>query len=152
MLGYFDILGPIMQCKECQAMMWYDERIDKYRDAANLKFNLYCGNGKVQLPFLQLVPQLLQHLLFDKFASEGKNYQQNIQMYNTMFAFMSPAAKVDKTINNGKGPPTIHIQGQPCHRIGSLLPMLGGVPKFAELNIYDTEHEVQNILHVFRYL
>ncbi|KAG5042773.1 hypothetical protein JHK85_007041 [Glycine max] len=66
-----------------------------------------------------------------------------------MFAFMSLREKVDRTINNGKGAPTIHIQGQPCHRIGSLLPMLGGVPKFAELNIYDTEHEVQNILHVF---
>ena len=65
-------------------------------------------------------------------------------MYNTMFAFMSPAAKVDKTINNGKGPPTIHIQGQPCHRIGSLLPPSGGVPKFAQLYIYDIEHEVQN--------
>lgn len=144
--GYLDIQDPIMQCKECQAMMWYDERMDKYRDATNPKFTLCCGNGKVQLPLLQRAPQLLQHLLFNKSASESKNCQQNIRIYNKMFAFTSLGAKVDTTINNGKGPPTIRIQGQPCHRIGSLLPPPGDVPKFAQLYIYDTEYKVQNRL------
>ena len=36
-------------------------------------------------------------------------------------------------INDSRGPPTITIQGQPCHRIGSLLPMSG---KNANLHSY----------------
>jgi len=63
-----------------------------------------------------------------------------------IFSFTSPGAKLDKSFNNGKGPPTFRIQGQSCHFIGSLLPMLGNAPKFAQFYIYDTEHEIQNRL------
>ena len=48
-----------------------------------------------------------------------------------MFEFTSVGIKLDKSINCSRGPPTIKIQGQPCHRIGSLLPMSGKEPKFA---------------------
>ncbi|KAI5412729.1 hypothetical protein KIW84_057386 [Lathyrus oleraceus] len=61
-----------------------------------------------------------------------------------MFAFTSPGAKLDNKFNNGSGPPTIRIQGQTFHRIGSLLPSDGQTPKFAQLYIYDTENEVSN--------
>ncbi|KAL5187111.1 hypothetical protein HKD37_05G012846 [Glycine soja] len=60
------------------------------------------------------------------------------------FCFMMIQLIVDKTINNSRGPPTIRIQGQPCHKIGSLLPMPGKKPKFAHLYIFVTENEVQN--------
>ena len=59
-----------------------------------------------------------------------------------MFTFTSPRAKLDDFINDGRGPPTICIQGQPCHRIGSLLPMPRKESKFTQLYIYDVEHEV----------
>ena len=45
-----------------------------------------------------------------------------------MFAFNSAGIKLDKSINDSRGPPTIRIQGQPCHKIGSLLPMPGKEP------------------------
>ncbi|KAF1885816.1 hypothetical protein Lal_00042688 [Lupinus albus] len=61
-----------------------------------------------------------------------------------MFAFTSLGAKIYRLVNNGRGPPTIRIQGQPCHHIGSMLHMPGQLPKFAQLYIYDTEHEIQN--------
>ncbi|KAL5130922.1 Replication protein A DNA-binding subunit C [Glycine soja] len=51
---------------------------------------------------------------------------------------------LDKSINESRGPPTIRIQGQPCHRIGSLLPMPGKQPKFSQLYIFDTQNEVEN--------
>ncbi|KAF1877359.1 hypothetical protein Lal_00038275 [Lupinus albus] len=53
-------------------------------------------------------------------------------------------------MNSGRGPPTIRIQGQPCHRIGSMLPLPGQFPKFAQLYIYDTEHEIQNRMEGIR--
>ena len=67
-----------------------------------------------------------------------------------MFAFTSAGIKFDKTIDHSRGPPTIRIQGQPCHRIGSLLPMPGKEPKFAQLYIFDTENEVQNRINAMR--
>ncbi|KAG4947462.1 hypothetical protein JHK87_043469 [Glycine soja] len=73
-----------------------------------------------------------------------KNYQQNIRTYNMMFSFTSVGIKFDKSINHSRRPPTIRIQGQPCHKISSMLPMSGKKPKFAQLYIFPTENEVQN--------
>ncbi|KAH1060734.1 hypothetical protein GYH30_004272 [Glycine max] len=56
----------------------------------------------------------------------------------------SPKFSLYKSINETRGPPTIRIQGQPCHRIGSLLPMPGKQPKFAQLYIFDMQNEVEN--------
>ena len=67
-----------------------------------------------------------------------------------MFAFTSADIKFDKSINHSRGPPTIRIQGQPCHRISSMLPMPRKEPKFAQLYIFDTENEVQNRINAIR--
>jgi len=37
----------------------------------------------------------------------------------------------DTTTNKGRGPPNFRMQGQTCHRIGSMLPVEGQRPKFA---------------------
>lgn len=50
-----------------------------------------------------------------------------------MFPFTSPRAKLDNKFNNGRDPPIIRIQGQACHRIGSLLTPEGQPSKFAQL-------------------
>ena len=64
--------------------------------------------------------------------------------YNMMFAFSSLRAKIDTSVPKGKGPTIYKIPGQSCHLIGSLLPILGKPPKFAQLYIYDIENEIQN--------
>ena len=130
--------------------MWYDERISKRVRTTNPRFNLCCGGGKVELPLLQNPPKYLYQLLYDHDTSDSKNYQQNIRTYNMMFAFTSAGIKFDKSINHSRGPPTIRIQGQPCHRIGSMLPMPGKEPKFAQLYIFDTENEVHNRINAIR--
>uniref|UniRef100_A0A0R0JJH4 Helitron helicase-like domain-containing protein n=1 Tax=Glycine max TaxID=3847 RepID=A0A0R0JJH4_SOYBN len=93
----------------------------------------------------QVTLQLTQKkLLFDHNATDSKNYQQHIRTYNMMFVFTSAGIKLNKSINDSRGLPTIRIQGQPCHRIDSLLPMPGKESKFAELYIFDTNNELQN--------
>ncbi|XP_057414959.1 uncharacterized protein LOC130709848 [Lotus japonicus] len=67
-----------------------------------------------------------------------------------MFAFTSIGGKVDCGLNDGRGPPQFVISGQNYHRIGSLLPVEGDNPKFAQLYIYDTRNEVQNRMNHFR--
>ncbi|KAH1213508.1 hypothetical protein GmHk_14G041449 [Glycine max] len=142
--GYSDLGDQLMQYSHYNANMWYDERISKRERTTNPRFSLCCGGGKVELPLLQNPPKYLYQLLYNHDTSDSKNYQQNIRTYNMMFAFTSTGIKFDKSINHSRGPPTIRIQGQPCHRIGSMLPMPGKEPKFAQLYIFDTENEVQN--------
>jgi len=106
----------------------------------------------MQLPLLKDASSVLKQLLFDSNSREGKNFQQHIRTYNMMFAFTSPGAKVDNSYNNGHGPPNLRIQGQVCHRIGSLLPSTGQMPKFAQLYIYYTENETHNRIQSLRYV
>ncbi|XP_050920368.1 uncharacterized protein LOC127138003 [Lathyrus oleraceus] len=56
----------------------------------------------------------------------------------------------DTTHSKGRGPPTLRLHGQTCHQIGTLLPVQGLPPQYAKLYIFDTEHEVNNIMDCFR--
>jgi hypothetical protein len=55
-------------------------------------------------------------------------------------------ANIDRSLNDGCGPPVFKISGQVHHRIGSLIPESGDSPKFLQLYIYDTANEVRNRL------
>jgi hypothetical protein len=79
------------------------------------------GNFPARYTYLDKPPAYLHHLLFDIKPVDSKNYQKNTRVYNT-----------------------IRLHGQPCHRIGSLLPVAGEAPKLAQLYIYDTDNEVAN--------
>jgi hypothetical protein len=152
-IGYHDIGDPICECKKCGSFMWYEERKGKSKgNSLTPKFQLCCCDGKVELPLLRHAPPILQHLLFDSNSPESKNFQEFTRVYNAMFSFTSPGMKIDERNSRGRGPPTLRIQGQTCHRMGTLLPSSGETPKFAQLYIYNTENEIQNRIHPFRYI
>ncbi|XP_076960654.1 uncharacterized protein LOC143637083 [Bidens hawaiensis] len=52
--------------------------------------------------------------------------------------------KVDNSINRGNTPYMFRLGGENYHSIGSLLPLDGNKPQFAQLYIYDTENEISN--------
>jgi hypothetical protein len=131
--------------------MWYQERKYKRKHTLTPQFQLCCHGGKAQLPLLKKPPKVLHHLLLNNQSSQSKNYQTHTRIYNSMFAFSSPGMSIDEEKRGGRGPPNIRIQGQVCHRIGSLLPQDGERPKFAQLYIFDTDNEVQNRMYHFRY-
>ncbi|KAK9071760.1 hypothetical protein SSX86_008189 [Deinandra increscens subsp. villosa] len=58
--------------------------------------------------------------------------------------------KIDSTINKGNGPYVFRLSGQNYHNIGSLLPVEGSNPKFAQLYIHDTDNEVANRQAIYR--
>ncbi|KAL3034065.1 hypothetical protein AAZX31_02G171400 [Glycine max] len=68
-----------MQCRYCNAQMWYDERISKDKNCGSPRFSLCCGDGKVKLPLLQNSPQYLQQLLFDDNTIDRPTMPQNRQ-------------------------------------------------------------------------
>jgi hypothetical protein len=131
--------------------MWYGERKCKTRHEITPKFQQCCHGGKAQLPMLKEPHVILQHLLFDLVSADSQNYQKHTRIYNSMFAFTSPGMQIDEKTNRGRGPPTLRIQGQICHRLGSMLPPEGQPPKFAQLYISDTENEVRNRMAIFRF-
>jgi hypothetical protein len=65
-------------------------------------------------------------------------------MYNSVLAFTSLGAKVDESVTRGIGPYSFCIQGELYHKIGSLCPIEGQCPQFAQLYIHNTKHEHQN--------
>ncbi|XP_010534679.1 PREDICTED: uncharacterized protein LOC104810180 [Tarenaya hassleriana] len=71
-------------------------------------------------------------------------FRTNIRAYNSILAFTSIGAKIDHSVTSGNGPYTFRIHGQNHHQIGSLLPVEGRPPQFAQLYIYDTANEVRN--------
>ncbi|XP_074300017.1 uncharacterized protein LOC141631214 [Silene latifolia] len=140
--GYWDIGDPNTSAK-CGAQMWYQERKEKRRGTRCPKFSLCCSDGKVVLPRLKEPPQLLKCLL-SKQHRLSNHFIENIRAYNVMFSFTSMGGKIDHSVNQGRGPYTLRMGGQNIHRIGSLLPSAGTMPKFCQLYIYDTEEEVEN--------
>ncbi|KAF8405103.1 hypothetical protein HHK36_010001 [Tetracentron sinense] len=61
-----------------------------------------------------------------------------------MLSFTSMGGKVDHSVLDGRGPYTFRINCENYHKISALLPSSGHNPKFAQLYVYDTEHEICN--------
>ncbi|XP_071718258.1 uncharacterized protein [Rutidosis leptorrhynchoides] len=77
------------------------------------------------------------------------HFLENIRVYNQMFSMTSFGAKVDDSINTGRSPYVFRISGQIYHWIGSMCPSEGEPPRFLQMYVYDTEHEVENRLSHF---
>ncbi|GAU38772.1 hypothetical protein TSUD_279250 [Trifolium subterraneum] len=58
--------------------------------------------------------------------------------------------KTNTSLNDGRAPPMFIMNGENYHHIGSLLPMPGQKPKFAQLYIYDTDNEINNRMDAVR--
>lgn len=129
-----------MECSFCQALVWEKESNEKTKDGIPL-YSICCQKGRVSLLAIREPPQLLKDLW------ESPHFIENIKVYSSMLAFTSIGAEVDHSVSSGHGPYTFRIQGQVCHRLGSLLPPEGQPPKFGQLYIYDTRNEAQNRLN-----
>src|SRR6266542_1064739 len=130
------------KCNKCGAMMWLDERVT---NSVKLPvFSTCCARGKVILPSLQELPSPLNILLTGT-DSRSCTFRQNIRMYNSALSFTSIGAKIDQQVTGTSGIYTFRIHGEMYHRIGSLLPdSETQPPQFAQIYIYDTDHEIQN--------
>ncbi|WVZ94970.1 hypothetical protein U9M48_040790, partial [Paspalum notatum var. saurae] len=140
---------PDYKCQHCGAIFWLRERVrsdSSVRDG-RVVYNNCCKGGKVRIPPFRPRPQPLASLARYDGDARSNKFMKNIRQYNCLFAFTSMGAKIDRSMNDGRGPPVFKISGQVHHRIGSLLPSDGSPPKFIQLYIYDTANEVRNRLH-----
>ena len=114
-------------CSHCSAFKWKDERP-----------GFCCEKGKITLPPLKLHPTEIKELY------QKRDFLDKIRSYNNALALASIGC--DEKFVPGFNP-TFKIQGKVFHRIGSLKPGEGEVPKFAQLYFYDSDNEVANRLH-----
>ncbi|XP_071700240.1 uncharacterized protein [Rutidosis leptorrhynchoides] len=140
---YHDLGDYVCVCIHCDALFWRGERIKTHFKDRQLHFHRCCENGRVSLPQFQEPPLLLKQLL------DSHDFTDNIRAYNQMFSMTSYGAKIDDIINDGRSPYVFKVSGQIYHWIGSMCPQQGVPPRFLQLYIYDTDHEVENRMSHF---
>jgi len=59
--------------------------------------------------------------------------------------------RIDNSVNDGRSAYVFRINGSNHHKIGTLLPPSGFIPKFAQLYIYDTSNELSNQLNALEH-
>jgi len=149
-------------CPHCSALHWQDESVSGIKSRPD--FFMCCGRGKIVLARLPDPPTQLRNL-FEGRSTHGKEFRQNIVLYNRALAFTSMGVNQDFSVLDGRGPPIFRIHGELKHWTGSLLPVQGKSPIYAQLYIYDpalalqyrmsnnpslnvqTMHILQDILH-----
>nr|GEV97104.1 helitron helicase-like domain-containing protein [Tanacetum cinerariifolium] len=141
-LEYTHIGNCEHSCEHCGSRFRYKERIKNALRRARLVYHQCCKAGHVVLRTYQIYPEYIQ-LLSDC------HFMENIRAYNQMFIMTSLGARIDDSINIGRGPYVFKISGQLYHCLGSLCLAEGDVPRFLQLYVYDTEYKVDNRMSHF---
>nr|GEX51378.1 hypothetical protein [Tanacetum cinerariifolium] len=139
---YIDIGDKIQTCHACKSKLWTRETNQK-QITKRSSFAMCCKKGQVQLPKMEDPPKDLLDLFTTNDAT-SKYFIHNIRKFNSIFSFTSIGGKVDKTVNNGRGPWIYRMQGENYHLMPSLGPKDNDIPKFSQLYIFDNQNEIQN--------
>ncbi|XP_057734484.1 uncharacterized protein LOC130949897 [Arachis stenosperma] len=119
-----------------QPIASYEPTINNTRSHANI-------NGKVSLPQVN-APQELLDIFLDP-SAEGNHFRKYIRGYNHVFSFTSCGVHIDEQLASAShGIYIFRAQGSMYHSIGGFHPDQGARPRFLQLYIYDTDHELQN--------
>ncbi|KAL3633823.1 hypothetical protein CASFOL_022585 [Castilleja foliolosa] len=140
---YFDDGDCEHVCEYCNALFWFAERIVRGPLHARPRYTRCCKGGVVRLPFSLYPPSAIKSLF------EDVHFMENIRAYNNMFSMTSFGARIDDSVNDGRGPYVFKVSGQVSHWIGSLCPSDDEGPRFLQLYIYDTDNEVPNRMRFF---
>ncbi|KAJ0758109.1 putative helitron helicase-like domain-containing protein [Helianthus annuus] len=140
---YVDFGDCTQVCEYCHSRFWFEERLSSSSNAHAPKYNRCCKAGRVRISYPLEPPNSLKQLF------DNSRFLDNIRVYNSMFAMTSFGATIDESINLSSGPYVFKISGQVCHRIGSFFPSPGERPRFLQMYVYDTQHELSNRLSLF---
>ncbi|XP_055514228.1 uncharacterized protein LOC129710949 [Leucoraja erinacea] len=100
--------------------------------------NFCCMKGKVNIAPLKTLPNALLNL-YTGDTPQAHEFQKNIRQYNCLFQFTSFGAK--EVVSHGWNPSVI-IQGQIHHFIGSLMPDQDQQSKFLQIYFMDPQDSI----------
>jgi len=98
------------------------------------KYMVCCDNGMLKIPFIKPPEELIHHL-FTGNSSKAKLFQKNIRKYNTALAFASVSSKIVEF--KTAGPPTVVVQGNIQHKLGSLNKPADKVAAYMQCYFYE---------------
>ncbi|CAN1777384.1 ATP-dependent DNA helicase PIF1 [Linum perenne] len=139
--------------------MWREESTAVTRRSQQPEFSLCCNHGAIRLSELREPPEFLKKLLQSD-HEDAHHFERCIRSYNAVFCFTSMGGKVDHNINRGDAVYIYSIGGQIFHRIGSLIPPEGQIPKSQSHNriretivqeLGNMLDEHNNLVKAFRY-
>ncbi|GKA42122.1 DNA helicase [Tanacetum coccineum] len=103
----YDDLGDCdQQCYHCGATFWFGECLKGQLNSRRPVYHLCCGGGGIYMDLTPDPPEYIKNL------HQNKHFMENIRAYNQMFAMTSFGAKIDESINNGRGPYVFKVSGQ----------------------------------------
>ncbi|GJT76157.1 DNA helicase [Tanacetum coccineum] len=135
---YADLGDYDQRCHHYGAAFLFGERLKGDSNSRRPKYHICYGGGKIYREPTLDPSEYIKHLLLNK------HFMENIRAYNQMFAMTSVGAKINESINNGRGLYIFKVSGQMYHWIGLMCPLPGESPRFLQQYIYDTEHELEN--------
>ncbi|GKB89354.1 hypothetical protein Tco_0961626 [Tanacetum coccineum] len=94
---YTDFGDCDRRCRYCGASFWYAERLKGHSHNQGPKYHLCCGGGRIHMQPQCEPPEYIKSLF------GNKHFMENIRAYNQMFAMTSFGAKIDESINAGRG-------------------------------------------------
>ncbi|GKV10839.1 hypothetical protein SLEP1_g22150 [Rubroshorea leprosula] len=95
---YNNLGPPQYECKDCKAILWGAERVDKTKQTKNPSFSLCCQEGKIKLTPFRKPPILLRRLLNPKGDQDSVVFRRNIRRYNGSFAFTTIGGNIDRSV------------------------------------------------------
>ncbi|GKC45331.1 hypothetical protein Tco_1063053, partial [Tanacetum coccineum] len=110
---YVDLGDSTQRCRYCGASFWYGERLKGRSHGQRVEYHLCCSEWMIYMQHPPEPPEYIKQLF------QNKHFMENIRAYNQMFAMTSFGAKIDESINAGKGPYVFKVSGQVYHWIGS---------------------------------
>ncbi|CAN1297276.1 hypothetical protein LINPERPRIM_LOCUS23390 [Linum perenne] len=93
---------------------------------------------------MQQTPPYLDGLLALSDGQSSKHFRTHSRSYNASFSFTSFGTKIGNRILNSRGPLSLVLCGENYHLVGSLLPLPGQPPKYAQLYVFDPSKEVDH--------
>lgn len=126
-----------VKCPHCCTLYFDAERLSN-SSQINPKFGICCLQGQVKLDLLQHPLQALRKYLYG-IEAIANSFCDKIRQYNSAFAFISTAVKLDQAILNGHGPYSFCMHGDLHHQMGALLPNDNHDPAYAQLYIHDCQ-------------
>ncbi|CAN1187179.1 ATP-dependent DNA helicase PIF1, partial [Linum perenne] len=128
---------PSLNCQFCGAYFWLAEKLVGASRVKRPVYGICCQRGRVTVPLLQQTPPYLDGLLAVSDGQSSKHFRTHSRSYNAAFSFTSFGAKIDNRILNSRGPFSLVLCGENYHLMGSLLPLPGQPPKYAQLYVFD---------------
>lgn len=122
-------------CSHCKAKLFVGETA-----------HFCCMNGKVRLPKLHKLPHELYYLYADQ-GEEARHFRRHLRQYNSLFQMTSFGCKEIKPQHGWN--PSIVIQGQIHHYIGSLLPEPDNQAQFIQIYFLDKEYSIDVRMNMY---